>query len=496
MSLKKIIICLLFFLLPGTSFSYAQQHAYTIDQFPDPKATGNNYVSNPDGVLSSAAVDSLNTTIATLEGKTKIEIAVAVVSNFEENEDPYNFALNLFRKWGVGKSKANNGLLLFIATDRKQYRFITGYGLEGLLPDAALKRIGDHYFIPAFRAGNYGYGTNQALQTIASYLEQPANRKELEQLLGEDKKEPYPWIPVIAINALVIGLFALTLRDIKKKTPRVTKEKAKHAVVYDKANGIGCGGLILLIIALVVILGFGTVSSWFKEHNIFNVALVLYVFLSFILLFRYLNALSAIRKANVDDLSFNTAVQTLNQGAKWYLIGSPLILLVLIIEGNRQKKSAGRFKPLVDSQNMEMSRVDRNKNKNGTPYLSKGQQKEEKLGVNTYDIWISKNEQKVLSYPGAQYSSFDLCPECNFRTFSHQKTVPVINPTYQKEGEGKKVRICENCGYEELIKMIVLPILSTRDKDSGSSGSSDSSSSDSGSWGGGETGGGGAGGNW
>ena len=139
-------------------------------------------------VLSSDGADSLNRLIAGLEDKTKIEIAVVVVRDFEKNGDPFDFGLNLFNKWGVGKGKANNGLLLFVATERKQYRFITGYGLEGLLPDAALKRIGDHYLVPAFKEGNYGAGINLALSTITDYLAQPANKKELDQLLGKQEK--------------------------------------------------------------------------------------------------------------------------------------------------------------------------------------------------------------------------------------------------------------------------------------------------------------------
>ncbi|WP_082035961.1 TPM domain-containing protein [Pedobacter lusitanus] len=501
MYLKKIV-CLLLLVLCGAAGVYAQE-GYTVSQIPNPKAEGKGYVSNPDMVLSSNDVDSLNHLIAGLENKTKVEIAVVVVRDFEQNEDPFNFGLNLFNQWGVGKGKANNGLLLFIATDRKQYRFITGYGLEGLLPDAALKRIGDHYLVPAFKEENYSEGTSSALNTIAAYLAQPVNQKELDQLLGKQEKTPFSWFKVIIPSAFVLLVFFVIFGDIKKLTPHVPREKTKQMIGYDKVNGIGCLGLILSIVILLFILGFGSVISWFKHGDAFGIAIVLYIFLSFLLFFRYFNALSAIRKTNTDDLNFTRSVEALNSRAKWYLIGSPLILLGILTENSRRKKSADRFKAVLDSQQKEMIRVDRNKNKKGSPYLTAGQLTEEKLGVNTYDIWVSQDQQehKIIAYEGNQFKSFELCPQCNFRTLQYHKVIIVRKPTSKKEGEGKEARTCENCSYEELLQMIVIPVISSTDDDSSSSssGSSDSSSSSSSSdssWGGGSSGGGGAGGNW
>ncbi|MGY0037447.1 TPM domain-containing protein [Pedobacter sp. NJ-S-72] len=381
------------FFLCGAGFIHAQE-GYTIDQIQDPKASGNGYVSNPDMVLSSNAVDSLNHLIAGGSKTTKVEMAVVIVRDFDKNGDPFDFGLNLFNKWGIGKGKANNGLLLFIAVDRKQYRFITGYGLEGLLPDAALKRIGDHYLVPAFKEEKYNEGTALTLNTIADYLAQPANKKELDQLLGKQEKGRFLWFKAIIPSVLVLLLFIVVFSDIKKVTPHVSREKTKQMVGYDKVNGIGCLGLVLSVFLLIIILGFEPVISWFKRCDAFDIAVVMYVFLSFLLFFRYFNALSALRKTNTDDLNFTRSVELLNSRAKWYLIASPLILLGIVIEGARRKKSAGRFKAVLDTQNREMIRVDRNKNKKGAPYLSAGQLAEEKLGVNTYDIWVSQDQQE------------------------------------------------------------------------------------------------------
>ena len=101
----------------------------------------------------------------------------------------------------------------------------------------------------------------------------------------------------------------------------------KQMIGYDKVNGIGCLGLLLSAFLLIMVMGFEPVISWFKHRDAFDIAIILYVLFSFVLLFRYFNALSTIRKTNNDDLNFTKSVELLNSRAKWYLIASPLILL-------------------------------------------------------------------------------------------------------------------------------------------------------------------------
>lgn len=498
---KTLQLPLLFFLIFIAQLCHGQSN-YTIDQIPNPKSNGNGYVSNPDAVLSSNEVDTLNTTISGLEKKTKVEIAVVIVHDFEKNGDDFDFALNLFKKWGIGKRKANNGLLLFIAVDRKKYRFITGYGLEGLLPDAILKRIGDHYLIPAFKKGDYSRGAIDALSTISDYLAQPENKKELDQLLVKEEKSVNPWIISLTICAVVIFSFIFILNDLRKKTPHISAEVSKKIIGYDKVTGIGCMGLIVIIFAAIFIMGFSDGFGWIKPRKATATPVILYIITSFILFFRYMTALSANRKAFKDDATFIAQVQQLNRRARWYLIFSPLILIVILLEERRRATSVQRFKPQLDSKNQEMTRVDRDQNKRGTPFLSKGQIAEEKSGAISYDIWINKDksEHKIIQQRGGNFASFSACPQCTFNTLGSPHIINLTQPSYKETGTGKKVRSCTNCGYEELIKMVVIPKLSDRESDSDSnstgSGSSSSSSSSSDSFGGGSSGGGGAGGSW
>lgn len=492
------ILCLSFNFFQSVS----AQIPYVVSQIPNPKTNGGTgYVSNPDHLLNIQDVDQLNRTIASLESKTKIEIAVVMVRTFDASEEDFEFALELFNQWGIGKAKANNGLLLFIAADRKRYRFITGYGLEGLLPDVRLKRIGEHYLVPAFKEGKYAEGTINALTNVTEYLLRPEHEKELDQLLV---KKTNLFADQFMNYIVIILLFWVSVYILKKQTPYAKESKGKVQNVYERIVAAGCLTLVLLCIVPLFFIAIFFGMSWAEEIRYQTYTYILYGLLALILFFRYVSGLAALRRVNYDDEVFIKEVRKFNRIALLYLISSPIILVVILLETIRRFNSASRFKPLLDQQHQEMRRVNRNANRSGKPFLNDGQIAEENLEVYHYDIWLSTDEKedKIVSYPAINYNRYTQCLKCNFRAFSAKRVVTVLKPTYKKPGENKQIRTCENCGYEELLNTFVVPVKrrQSRSSDFSSSGdgssSSSSSSSSGSSWGGGSSGGGGAGGSW
>jgi uncharacterized protein len=114
-----------------------------------PKGSWNRLCKRPQSLLNTNERDSLNHLLNELDTKTGVETAVVIIRDFKEDEDAFTFATALFRHWGIGKRKANNGLYCLI--NRKQYRFITGYSIEGLLPDATLSNIGENIWCQLLR---------------------------------------------------------------------------------------------------------------------------------------------------------------------------------------------------------------------------------------------------------------------------------------------------------------------------------------------------------
>jgi len=76
------------------------------------------------------------------------------------------YATKLLRDWGIG-SKKNNGILLLIAINDREIKIEVGYGLEGAIPDITALNIIDNDIKPAFKAGNYYQGIDQATDNLA-----------------------------------------------------------------------------------------------------------------------------------------------------------------------------------------------------------------------------------------------------------------------------------------------------------------------------------------
>ena len=128
------------------------------------------YVSNPDGVLSAAAVTAMDTTLFALEQKTGIQTVVVAVRQIEGG-DCFDFAYQLGEKNGVGQKGKDNGLVILLVTEERCIQFATGYGLEGILPDAFCKRIQTRYMNPYLSKGDWDSGMVAGIQAVRQVLD-------------------------------------------------------------------------------------------------------------------------------------------------------------------------------------------------------------------------------------------------------------------------------------------------------------------------------------
>src|SRR3989338_530960 len=104
-----------------------------------------------------------------IEQNTTAEIAVVTVSSLE-GLPIETYAVELFKQAGIGKKDLDNGLLILIAPNEREYRIEVGYGLEGTIPDLRAREIGTNIFVPNFRNNDYGKGIYDALAVIGGYL--------------------------------------------------------------------------------------------------------------------------------------------------------------------------------------------------------------------------------------------------------------------------------------------------------------------------------------
>ncbi|WP_175633836.1 TPM domain-containing protein [Pedobacter ghigonis] len=494
--LTKHFAFLLFLFLANCA---AAQTAYQVKDIPDPKNNGGGYVSDPDNILGSGIVASLNSTIADFENKTNVQVAVVIVNDFDHNKEDFDFAYGLFQHWGIGQKTSNNGLLLFIAKDRRKYRFITGTGTEGVLPDVTLKHIAQNNLVPAFKKNDFSTGITNTINAIGEIILNPGNKQELNQLFTQrETSTPLKnfWLPCLVIIVAFFGVFKIVNRQAKSGISLKSLNKQENS--YDTTIAKGCAGIFIFAFISVFVVVFTESFELFSGIRLAHVPYILFGILAVTLFFRYLFYISSIRKAHQDDENFFDAVVAFHKKNWWLIFFSPIILIAMIIHLIKRVKTIDRFKLILDSKNKEMVRVDRDINIEGEPFLTKGQRKEEVIQAYDYDIWESADHQEhiIKAWPAEAYNSYTECPSCSFRTYKLDKKVTVKAATYSHEGQAKLINECSFCKREEFIKWITLAMLVKSSSSSSSSGSSSSSSSSSSSWGGGSSSGGGTGGSW
>lgn len=132
-----------------------------------PKPQG--FVSDFAGVLDAGTKARLDGVIRELKQKTGAEIAVVTVRSTKP-ESAFDYAMAIAEQWKPGDTKKDTGVVFLIATDDRELQILTGYGVEGPLPDGRVGEIRDRLVVPAFRAGDYARGIAEATTTMAALI--------------------------------------------------------------------------------------------------------------------------------------------------------------------------------------------------------------------------------------------------------------------------------------------------------------------------------------
>lgn len=179
---------------------------YRADEIPNvQRMDRRRYVSDPDGILSAGAVARIDSVCASLRERGLAQVAVVAVDDIAGG-DTFSFAVELFRDWGVGSAKSNNGLGILLVKDLREIRFVTGGGLEGILPDALCKRIQLNYMLPAFREGDYSAGMVAGVEAAATILE----GGEVD-FSGDGGDELPAWMIFVIVVGFIVGPLGLVL---------------------------------------------------------------------------------------------------------------------------------------------------------------------------------------------------------------------------------------------------------------------------------------------
>ncbi|MEL7352156.1 MAG: TPM domain-containing protein [Cyanobacteria bacterium P01_A01_bin.116] len=181
----------LFLALPSTAVSVAS--------VPNPQAANGSWVSDTANMISPESESQLNQLVSQLEATTGAELAIVTVPDTRPAASPKQFATELFNTWGIGKAGEDNGVLFLVSKGDRRTEVETGYGIEGLLPDAKVGKILDAKVTPQFKSGNFDGGILAGTTAIITAITGEEVSLPAPSLVGQaTPQETLPIQPVIA----------------------------------------------------------------------------------------------------------------------------------------------------------------------------------------------------------------------------------------------------------------------------------------------------------
>ena len=126
-------------------------------------------VTDVTGTLTAGQQAELEQKLADFEARKGAQIAVLLVATTAP-EEIEQYSIRVVDAWKLGRKKVDDGALLILAKDDHKLRIENGYGLEGVLTDAASNRIIEETMVPLLRQGQYfaaiSAGVDQMMRLI------------------------------------------------------------------------------------------------------------------------------------------------------------------------------------------------------------------------------------------------------------------------------------------------------------------------------------------
>lgn len=163
--MAKRFVATLALALLATAGLAARVHAEPEPTVPRPLG----YVSDYAGMLDRATRQRLDALLTELDRKTGAQIAIVVVSSTKPLS-AFDYAMRIAEAWRPGDRRRDNGIVFLVAVADREMFILTGYGVEGVLPDQRVGRIRDRFILPHFRNGDYARGIWEGTAELAGAI--------------------------------------------------------------------------------------------------------------------------------------------------------------------------------------------------------------------------------------------------------------------------------------------------------------------------------------
>lgn len=234
--LKKFTICLLLFISFITNVFATN--------YPEP--TRDFYVNDTVDIISNETEEMIIEKNKDLYKRTGAQIVIVTIQSLE-NKSIEEYANNLFRKYKIGSSEKNNGVLILVSLDDRKYRVEIGPGLESVLNDGKIGRYEREYLQPNFRKGNYDEGIKELFEKLYGEVdtycsltpEQIEAFQKEEEILQKKLSDDFNYtLKIILYCCLICFPISIIIKKlltlINKRNKQKEKEKKQRKIEENK----------------------------------------------------------------------------------------------------------------------------------------------------------------------------------------------------------------------------------------------------------------------
>ncbi len=169
-------------------------------QIAVPKLEGR--VNDLAGLLAPSSRIELERKLGDYERRTGHQFALLTVASLE-GEPIEDFSIRVVESWQLGRSDADDGLLLAISQGDRKMRIEVGYGLEGSITDALSARVIRQVLVPAFRSGRFDAGVDEAMDLLMRAGAGESVALPARGASGRTRQIP-SWLFYLAVGAFIL----------------------------------------------------------------------------------------------------------------------------------------------------------------------------------------------------------------------------------------------------------------------------------------------------
>lgn len=185
------------------------------------------YIYDTLDIIDKETADTMNSRAEALYAMTGAQIMIVCVDTVG-NTSMRDYTAELFNSWKIGSPARQNGLLLVLAVNDREYWMLQGSGLKTTLTDSVLRGINDTALEPYFAEEKYAEGAYKVFDSLILKMEEIysvdisswdgnyTDFSKTEKNDTADVKSSFPFMKVLTaflwiliIGAVAVGAYVL-----------------------------------------------------------------------------------------------------------------------------------------------------------------------------------------------------------------------------------------------------------------------------------------------